>query len=55
MKFIGIDLAWTYKNETGLCVMDDTGNVLYLDAQVYSDEALLRKYWSMVTMTYVWL
>lgn len=43
MKFIGIDLAWTYKNETGLCVMDDTGNVLYLDAQVYSDEALVEK------------
>lgn len=40
MKFIGIDLAWTYKNETGLCVLDDTGQVEYLQAEVYSDEAI---------------
>ncbi len=37
MIFVGIDLAWTYKNETGLCIMDDHGQILYLDAQVYSD------------------
>jgi predicted RNase H-like nuclease len=35
--FVGIDLAWTYKNETGLCIMNDQGRVLYLDAQVYTD------------------
>ena len=43
MKFIGIDLAWTYKNETGLCVLGDTGQVEYLDALVYSDEAIAEK------------
>lgn len=41
MKFIGIDLAWTYKNETGLCVLDASGRVEYLDSQVYSNEEIL--------------
>lgn len=41
MKFIGVDLAWTYKNETGLCVLDESGQILYLDAQVYSDEDIV--------------
>ena len=41
MKFIGIDLAWTYKNETGVCVIDESGRVEFLDSQVYSDEAIL--------------
>ena len=41
MKFIGIDLAWTYKNETGLCILDESGKVLYLDAQVFSDEDII--------------
>ncbi|MGM0508093.1 MAG: DUF429 domain-containing protein [Fusobacteriota bacterium] len=37
MKFIGIDLAWTYKNETGLCIMNEDGTIEYLDSKVYSD------------------
>ena len=41
MKFIGIDLAWTYKNETGICVLDDTGGVEYLDSKVYSNEDIV--------------
>ncbi len=41
MRFIGIDLAWTYKNETGVCVIKEDGSVLFLDAKVYSDEALV--------------
>ncbi len=41
MKFIGIDLAWTYKNETGLCVLDASGRVEYLDSRVYSNEDIL--------------
>lgn len=41
MKFIGIDLAWTYKNETGLCVIDESGHIEYLDAKVYSDEDMI--------------
>lgn len=42
MKFIGVDLAWTYKNETGLCVLDETGRIDYLDAKVYSDEDMVE-------------
>lgn len=38
MKFIGIDLAWTYKNESGICVMDESGEVLILESAVFSDE-----------------
>ncbi len=40
MRFIGIDLAWTYKNETGLCVLDQDGTVLLLDSKVYTDDQL---------------
>lgn len=42
MKFIGIDLAWTYKNETGICVISENGVVEYLDAKVYSNEDILE-------------
>lgn len=42
MKFIGIDLAWTYKNESGICVMDERGEVLTLESQVFSDEDIVN-------------
>ncbi|HIW11551.1 MAG TPA: DUF429 domain-containing protein [Candidatus Salinicoccus stercoripullorum] len=41
MKFIGIDLAWTYKNESGICVISESGAVELLDSQVYSNGDLL--------------
>lgn len=41
MRFIGIDLAWTYKNETGVCVINDSGEIEYLSSAVLSDEDLL--------------
>lgn len=43
MIFIGVDLAWTYKNETGICVIDSSGEVLYLDSKVFSDEDIVNK------------
>lgn len=42
MKFIGIDLAWTYKNESGICVMDESGEVLILESAVFSDEEIVN-------------
>ncbi|WP_342389309.1 DUF429 domain-containing protein [Salinicoccus bachuensis] len=42
MKFIGIDLAWTYRNETGICVLDAAGAVEFLDAAVYSNEEIVE-------------
>lgn len=42
MKFIGIDLAWTYKNESGICVIDESGEVLLLESAVFSDEDLVN-------------
>lgn len=42
MRFIGIDLAWTTKNETGLCVMDETGTILHLSAEVYSNTDIIN-------------
>lgn len=42
MIFIGIDLAWTYKKESGICIMDEGGCVLLSDAKVYSDEELVN-------------
>ncbi|WP_033426591.1 DUF429 domain-containing protein [Salinicoccus albus] len=41
MIFIGIDLAWTYQNETGVCVIGERGKVEYLDAQVYSNDEII--------------
>lgn len=42
MVFIGIDLAWTYKNETGLCVIKDSGEVLRHEAAVFSNAELIE-------------
>ena len=47
MKFIGIDLAWTYKNESGLCVMDESGEVITMESEVFSDDDIvdiIKKY-----------
>lgn len=41
MKYVGIDLAWTYKNETGICILDDEGRVVHLDACVYTNEDIV--------------
>lgn len=40
MYFIGIDLAWTYKNESGICVINDKGEIRYWCSKVYSNEEL---------------
>jgi predicted RNase H-like nuclease len=37
MRFIGIDLAWTYKNETGICVIDYDKNIVCCEARNYSN------------------
>lgn len=42
MRFIGIDLAWTNKNESGICVINEKGKVEYLDAARFSNEDLLE-------------
>lgn len=41
MKFVGIDLAWTYKNETGICILNENGGIEFLDAANYSDQDIL--------------
>jgi|LGVE01.1.fsa_nt_gb predicted RNase H-like nuclease len=41
MKYIGIDLAWTTKNETGICILDNH-TCIFLDAKVYSDEDIVK-------------
>jgi predicted RNase H-like nuclease len=41
MKYIGIDLAWTDRNETGICILNDKGMVEYLDASVFSNGEIL--------------
>jgi predicted RNase H-like nuclease len=40
MNFIGIDLAWTYKNETGISVINDSGKIIFSESQRYNDEML---------------
>ena len=41
MRYIGIDLAWTYKNESGVCLIDECGEVIFLDAKIYTDEDIV--------------
>jgi len=40
VHFIGIDLAWTYKNESGICVISDKGEIKYWDSEIYSNEEI---------------
>jgi len=40
MNFIGMDLAWTYKNESGICVINDSGKIIFSKTQRYDDEML---------------
>ena len=40
MNFMGIDLAWTYKNESGVCVISEKGRVMYCNSDIFSDEEL---------------
>jgi len=40
MHFIGIDLAWTYKNESGICIIDDRGKIVLCESYTFSDEAI---------------
>ncbi|NBG87779.1 DUF429 domain-containing protein [Isachenkonia alkalipeptolytica] len=42
MMFIGIDLAWTYKKETGICILDESGEVRYLESKVFNNQELLQ-------------
>lgn len=41
MYFIGIDLAWTYRNETGITIFKDR-KCVFSGAKVYSDEMLVE-------------
>lgn len=41
MKFIGIDLAWTYKNETGVCIISDNGTIECLISAILSNEEIV--------------
>ncbi|OLN27220.1 hypothetical protein [Desulfosporosinus metallidurans] len=40
MHHIGIDLAWTYAKESGICVIDDNGMIVYCESKVFSDEMI---------------
>lgn len=41
MRYIGIDLAWTTKNETGICVLNNDGEILHLSAKVYANADII--------------
>jgi len=40
MHYIGIDLAWTYSKESGICIIDDNGKIIYCESKVFSDEMI---------------
>lgn len=42
MNFIGIDLAWTNKNESGICIIGDNGKIALCEANVYNNDQLVE-------------
>ena len=40
MHYIGIDLAWTYSKESGICIIDDFGKIVYCESKVFTDEMI---------------
>lgn len=42
MNYIGVDLAWTVKNKTGFCIINENKHVTLLDAKVYSNDELVE-------------
>jgi len=40
MNYIGIDLAWTNSKESGICIIDDFGKIVYCEAKVFTDETI---------------
>lgn len=41
MKYIGIDLAWSSKNETGICIFEDK-RCIYLASEVFSNDDICK-------------
>lgn len=41
MKFIGIDLAWTYSNCSGICILENQ-TAEYLEADIFSDDEIIE-------------
>lgn len=42
MNYIGIDLAWTYKNDSGLALIDNEKRLTFCHAKNYTDEELIQ-------------
>ena len=40
--FIGIDLAWTYNNETGICFINQNGEITLLKSEVFDDSEIIN-------------
>lgn len=40
--FIGIDLAWTYNNETGICFINQNGEIKLLESKVCDDQEIVE-------------
>lgn len=40
--YIGVDLAWTYKHPSGICIINNQKEIVYIDALCFDDEELAR-------------
>lgn len=40
--FIGVDLAWTENNETGICIIDASGKIIFLDSRVFDNNEIIN-------------
>ena len=47
MIYVGIDLAWTNKRPSGLCILNDSGQILFWETALLEDSdivAIIQKY-----------
>ena len=42
--FAGIDLAWTSNNETGICMINEHGEILFSHSEVYSNDEICKAF-----------
>ena len=41
MIYVGIDLAWTYRRPSGLCILNDSGQILFWETALLEDDDIV--------------
>ena len=41
MNYVGIDLAWTNKRPSGLCILNDSGQIIFWETALLGDDEIV--------------